>query len=299
MYQFFGLGKLLLFGCLRWSHESRVCPGLCYGAVLEPFAGVRWSAAVSAAAVQSRVSSLAFTDAEVYSLEDHQTPLEDPMLVGMRIGMRYCLMQLVLFSTPKDGAAGFWYWSIPGLVLLLHFNFEEYGFCHFCCCGLLLLPACVQIVLFADACMLLYTKLEFPPSLLHWIVMVFAGFDGLFGAELRLCFIPGVLLMLKESLLVGFAYLIRALLLMENLLDGSLNAASDRSGAVRLAFVMLIIGAMVVLAVSDGVMRSWRSLNSTILGDCVRAEAFFLGKHGAEAGSECVDCVARKMPSHG
>ncbi|GMH21203.1 hypothetical protein Nepgr_023045 [Nepenthes gracilis] len=62
-------------------------------------------------------------------------------------------MQLVLFSTPKDGAAGFWYWSIPGLGLLLHFNFEEYGFCHFCFCGLLLLPAFVQIVLFGnDVC---------------------------------------------------------------------------------------------------------------------------------------------------
>ncbi|GMH02140.1 hypothetical protein Nepgr_003979 [Nepenthes gracilis] len=59
---------------------------------------------------------------------------------------------------------------------------------------------------------------------------------------MRLSFIPGVLLLLKESLLVGFAYLIRALLLMENLLDGLLNYASDRSGTVRpeLHFVAVI-----------------------------------------------------------
>ncbi|GMH02131.1 hypothetical protein Nepgr_003970 [Nepenthes gracilis] len=43
------------------------------------------------------------------------------------------------------------------------------------CCAVSLGPA--------DVCRLLNTKLEFPPSLLHWIVMVFAGFGGLFGAE--------------------------------------------------------------------------------------------------------------------
>ncbi|GMH21358.1 hypothetical protein Nepgr_023200 [Nepenthes gracilis] len=61
------------------------------------------------------------------------------------------------------------------------------------CCAVSLGPAV--------ACRLLNTKLEFPPSLLHWIVLVFAGFGGLFGAELRLCFFPGVLLLLKESVL--------------------------------------------------------------------------------------------------
>ncbi|GMH21204.1 hypothetical protein Nepgr_023046 [Nepenthes gracilis] len=70
----FRLSILMLMFCLA----AGVIFGLCYGAVLEPFAGVLWSAAVSAAAMQSRVSSLAFIDAEVYSLEDPQTPLEDP-----------------------------------------------------------------------------------------------------------------------------------------------------------------------------------------------------------------------------
>ncbi|GMH04968.1 hypothetical protein Nepgr_006808 [Nepenthes gracilis] len=55
-----GLGRT----SIRFVLGIWCCGRLCYGVVLEPFAGVRWSAAVSSAAVQSRVSSLAFTDAE-------------------------------------------------------------------------------------------------------------------------------------------------------------------------------------------------------------------------------------------
>ncbi|GMH12879.1 hypothetical protein Nepgr_014720 [Nepenthes gracilis] len=67
--------------------------------------------------------------------------------------------------------------------------------------------------------MLLYMKLESPSMQLLWIVMEIAGFGGLFGADLRLWFIPWVLLLLKESLLVDSACLIRALMLMEILLE--------------------------------------------------------------------------------
>ncbi|GMH22926.1 hypothetical protein Nepgr_024769 [Nepenthes gracilis] len=124
----------------------------------------------------------------------------------------------------------------------------------------------------ADACRLLNSKLEFPTLLLHWIVMGFAGFGGLLGNELRPYFTPGVWLLLQDSLLVGFAYLSRALLLMAGVdCTGAsvslMRSASEAWAAVwvgavfcflllqygkvwGLDFVMLIFGALAVWAVS-------------------------------------------------
>ncbi|GMH03452.1 hypothetical protein Nepgr_005291 [Nepenthes gracilis] len=66
----------------------------------------------------------------------------------------------------------------------------------------------------ADASMPLNMKLEFPSMQLLWIVLEIVGFIGLFGVDLGLCF---------------------TLLLMEILLDGLLNAASDRLSYVESA----------------------------------------------------------------